>query len=111
MIFPGRKFIGGNVRITARIYNEADSSIDPTSLVFTIKDSRGDSTSYTYDSGDDVAKETVGNYYIDFTPSYSGRHYWRWVATGLGYALAREGSFVVDRSPHFDDEPMDYRTP
>lgn len=108
MIFPGRKFIGGNVRITARIYTDADANIDPTTLVFTIKDSRGDTTTYTYGTDADVANESTGLYYIDYTPAYSGRHFWRWKATGSGYSLAREGTFVVDKSPHFDDEPTDY---
>lgn len=104
MIYPGKHYINGNVRITARVYADDDANLDPTSLIFKVKDPRGDTTTYTYGVGDTVSKETVGSYYIDLTPAYSGKWFWRWEATGSGFSLAKEGIFYVQKSAFFDDE-------
>lgn len=67
--------------------------IDPATVSLTILKPDGTSQSYTY-AGSTVAKDSTGNYHVDFAPTARGTYKYRWASTGTG-ASAKEGKFQV----------------
>lgn len=68
------------------------TKIDPSTVIFKLKDPDDLVTQFTYPTG--IDKSEVGVYYRDFQVTKSGRYYYRWEGSG-GNPSATESYFVV----------------
>lgn len=99
---PGRIYVESTVRIPVN-YQDADGAdADPTTVTFKLYSPSGDTTTYVYNTDAELQKGSVGDYFVDVTPTEAGRWFYRWISTGTNTASAIEGQFVVQASPFFD---------
>src|SRR5690606_14893202 len=99
---PGKIWPGTSLRRTVTFYDENGDLVDPDTVTFKLRPPCGPATSYVYDTDPEVGRSGVGAYYADFIPDKGGRWHWRWITTGAGTTIAKEGNFVVQRSPFVD---------
>lgn len=90
--------VGDEVRISVVITNEDDEEANPTVTTFKFTDPSGNTTTYTYGTDDELARDSTGNFHVDITPDEPGVWYYKWQGTGAVVA-AEEGSFNV-REPN-----------
>lgn len=108
MIAPGKIAPGQPVRLTSAYQDSVTGNpVDPSTVQFLIETPCGRMTTYTYATDAELVKASVGNYYIDVTPTEGGRWHFRWVSTGTG-AGATEGDFVVQTSRFVHPDYCDY---
>jgi len=88
---------GDLVRITGLLASAAGVLTDPTTLVATVTDPSGITTTYTYGSSAFPIRVSAGTYYVDITPTEPGHWAYRFQSTGTGQA-ADEGRFWVRAS-------------
>ena len=88
--------IGQKIRLYCTWTDKDGAEQDPTDLVVRILLPAGDETTEEYSPGN-ITKSDTGDYYIDFTITMGGRHYYRWEATGTVIGAA-ESYFEVDES-------------
>ena len=74
--------IGDLCRLITTFKDSAGTVTDPTGVTFSVKAPSGTVTTYVYGVDGQLGKTSTGVYYVDFTPAQSGRHIYRWVATG-----------------------------
>jgi hypothetical protein len=86
--------IGDLVRITGTLETADGTNVDPTALVCKVENASGTVTTYTYGVDPFPVKSAVGVYYVDYTPTVAGSHYYKFISTGTGQAVD-EGRFVV----------------
>lgn len=67
---------------------------DPTTVTFSITEPDGTQTTYVQGIDDEAVKDSTGVYYVDWTITQAGRHYWKWTGTGT-VITAEEESFTV----------------
>lgn len=104
MLAPGKIYPGTSVRITVNFEDEDGDPVDPTTVTFRTFDPCGGSTSYVYDTDDEVGRSAAGAYYADIVPEIAGRWTYRWQTTGTGTVFATEANdLIVQRSPFYDD--------
>lgn len=89
--------IGDKVRLTATFTNLAGTATDPSTVTFRMKLPGGTTTTYTYGSTAELVKSSTGVYYVDWTFSVAGSHYYRFAGTGT-VAAADEGVLTPRRS-------------
>lgn len=109
MLTPGRNNVNAPVRLSVNFQDENRTDTDPNTVTLKIVSPYGVPSSYVYGVDAAVIKSSVGDYYADVTPDSSGRWHYRWETTGTDKTTAIEGSFVVTRSPFFDDTEDAYR--
>ncbi len=109
MLTPGRNYVNTKVRVAVNFQDEDRVDTDPSTVTFKLHSPVGVTTSYVYGTDAALIKANVGDYYIDVTPNQSGRWVYRWESTGTDTAIAIEGSFVVQRSPFYEDVEDAYR--
>jgi len=85
--------IGDVVRCSCEIKDSNEVYIDPTTLVFNIKDPSGNITSYTYGVDVAVIKSAVGRYYLDVTTDEAGQ--WHYSYQSTTPSAWGEGTFQV----------------
>ena len=85
---------GDLVRCAAAFTNTAGTAIDPTAVLFKVKDPSGNITTYTYLTDAELVKDSTGNYHVDVDADEVGTWYYRYYSTGTGQA-AGEGTFDV----------------
>ena len=88
---------GDQVRITTTFANSSGVDTDPTGVTFSLKTPDGIVTMYVYGTNSELAKVSTGVYYVDVTPTISGRHIFRWAATG-DLVTAESGEFYARRN-------------
>lgn len=104
MLVPGIINQGTTIRIPVTFQNDADEDIDPGTVTFKLySHENGDTTTYVYGTDEELQKTSTGDFHVDVTPAYAGRYTYRWETTGVDQNLATEGTFVVRKSPFFDD--------
>jgi hypothetical protein len=86
--------IGDLVRITGTLETADGTNVDPTTLVCKVENAAGTVTTYTYGVDAFPVRTEAGVYYVDYTPTVPGSHYYKFTSTGTGQA-ADEGRFVV----------------
>lgn len=86
--------IGDITRLTVTFKNLAGTVVDPTTVKIQIKLPTDAFLEYTYLTGIEVIKDSVGTYHIDFLITQGGLHYYKWTGTGAVYA-AEESQFFV----------------
>jgi hypothetical protein len=108
MLAPGKHYVNSPIRLTVNLIDDAGNDTDPTTVLIKILDPFGISTTYTYGTGSEVTKQSVGDYAADITPDSSGRWRFRWETTGGVIAL--EGDFLVQDSAFYpwDGNLTDY---
>ena len=89
--------IGDERRLQATIRNISDVLADPTGLTFEMTEPDGVTTTYVYLTDAQLVKSSTGVYYVDWPIDQSGRHYYKFTATGA-VAVAEETSFIVQVS-------------
>lgn len=110
MLTPGRHYVNTTVRVAVNFQDEDRVDVDPTTITFKVVGPTGETSSYVYLTDAELKKSSVGDYYIDVVPDQSGRWHYRWESTGTETAIAIEGSFVVQRSPFYEDNEDAYRS-
>lgn len=70
------------VRLSGAFRNLAGALADPTTITVKVRQEVGDVETFTY-AGAQVVREDVGLYYLDYTPTRSGRLYYRFIGTGI----------------------------
>lgn len=89
MTAPHSYDIGDRVKIDATFYDDAGVAVDPTTVTLGI--SYPDGTSEVVEKID-LLNEAAGYYSLERTVTMSGKHRYRWIATGPG-AGAEEGYY------------------
>lgn len=91
-------FVPGEVaRLTLAVINVAGAAVDPGALRLKIKPPSGTVTTYTYGTGNTIAKDSTGVYHADIALSSAGVWTWRWELDSPN-AGAAEGAVNVLRS-------------
>lgn len=92
--------VGQEVRLDATFDDLAGSPFDPDGVTFTIRPPEGasdgtDDTTYVYGTHDELVKDSVGRYHVEFTPDTAGRWSYWWTSTGDD-PDAEPGSILVE---------------
>ena len=82
------------VRVIAKIKDLDGVLADPTTLVFSIKEPDGTTTSYTWITDDEMVRVDTGDFYIEWDATQSGLHKYRWQASG-DVQVAFGGAFNI----------------
>ena len=88
--------LGAVIRLSANFKTNNVNS-DPTTVAVTIKTPLGEVTTLTYGVSNAVIRDSIGNYYYNYTPTLEGRYGFRWVGTGNNIG-ANETTFDVRES-------------
>lgn len=90
--------VGDKIRISGDFTDINDEDIDPTVTTFKFTDPSGNTTTYIYETDDELARDSLGHFHVDISIDEAGTWYYRWIGTGAVQA-AEEGHFTV-REPH-----------
>ena len=74
-----------------------DIATDPTVLTFRHKDPAGTLTAFIWGTDSELVRDSTGTFRVDLVLADSGRHHYRWEATGSAHG-AEEASFDVRTS-------------
>lgn len=88
--------VGDTARLSAK-FQVGGADADPTVVTCTIKVPTGVSTTYTYGADAELAKDSVGDYHVDWPCAVSGLHWYEFRGTNA-VASAGEGKFFVRES-------------
>lgn len=88
---------GDLVKCSGAFTDSDGNAIDPTAVVFKVKDPSGTVTTYTYGEDDELVRDSAGNYHVNVDADEMGLWYYRFESTGTGQA-ADEGYFRVSTS-------------
>lgn len=108
-LFPSRHPVGTTLTLSAQFVDEDYDDIDPTTVTFKLMSPNGSSSTYVFDTDEELFKDSVGDYSITISPDTSGRWHYRWEATGTNRTVAQEGTFIVQASPWYDGVQDAYR--
>jgi hypothetical protein len=89
--------MGDLVRCSASFATSAGTPMDPSAVLFQVRDAAGIATTYTYGTDAQLVRSATGNYYVDVNANRVGTWHYRFYSTGTGQA-ADEGSFRVKDS-------------
>lgn len=92
--------IGDVVRVDVEFRDTAGALVDPTTVVFKIKNPVGQTTTYTHGVDAQLVKDAVGKYHVDVEPAIQGVWTYRWEGSGANKG-AEEANFTV-RESEFD---------
>lgn len=88
---------GQLVSVRASFLDQDDAGVDPTGVVFRVRSPAGVTTSYVYETDEEVVRTGSGRYRIDVEAALPGLYFYRWEGTGVGQGVA-EGGFRVEAS-------------
>jgi hypothetical protein len=87
--------IGDLIKLEVRFINDAGDPAEPTTVKLTLLKPNGSYVFHDFaDVGTTIVAEGEGVYSLTITAQYSGKHNFRWEATGPG-AGSEEGYFWV----------------
>ena len=89
--------LGDLVRCTGTFTDENGDAHDPTTVLFSVKNPAGTTTTYTYGVDAALVKDSTGVYHVDVDASAVGWYYYRFYSTGSGQA-SEEEKFEVGAS-------------
>lgn len=89
--------VGQMVRITGTWKDNTGALIDPQTVAFSILLPDGSLVTKTYLTDNEVAKDSVGIYHMDYTIVQDGRHWYSALSTGSG-ASFEETAFHVKKT-------------
>ncbi len=89
--------IGDLVKVAGAFTDVDDQDVDPTTVTFKFTDPSGNTTTYIYETDDELVQDSKGHYHANVSIDEAGTWFYRWESTGTGQA-AEEGHFVVRRS-------------
>lgn len=92
--------IGDRIRLSVSFKPIDNSDIEPTGVVFKLKNPSGQNIQKTYGVDPELIKESKNNYYVDIDLDKAGTWYFRFAASGPLKA-ASEGSLSV-RASYFE---------
>ena len=86
--------IGDMFRLSANFVDSDNTSTDPNTVTFDMKEPNNTVTTYTFGVNAPLVKDSTGNYHVDWFIALSGIHAYNY--TGFGGAnAAEEASFIV----------------
>jgi hypothetical protein len=86
--------IGDMVRVSSNFVDTANTSTDPNTVVFKMKEPNNTVTTYTFGVNAQMVKESTGNYHVDWLVGASGFHVYNYRGNGVANA-AEEASFMA----------------
>lgn len=89
--------LGAVARCSLSVRTDDGDPVDPESLAYYMLEPDGTLTTYVYGSDPQIARESMGEYHVDWPTEQAGRHRYRWDGDGVN-AGADEESFRVQRS-------------
>lgn len=89
--------VGDLVRITGTLETADGTNVDPATLVCKVQDAAGAVTTFTYGTDAFPVRSEAGVFYVDYTPTGAGEHWYKFASTGTGQAV-EEGRFFVRAS-------------
>lgn len=96
--------IGDRVKLEATFADDDGSAVDPDAVHFGIRYPDGASTTYQYLVDGLLQRQELGFYSIELPVTMSGKHRYRWVATGPGGSV-EEGYFWANLNAMAGDVP------
>jgi len=88
--------VGDQARLTVDVKVD-DVLTDPTGLQIQVKDPDRVVVSFAFPGDSEVVNDAVGQFHFDFSVLSTGRHVYKWIATGAAVG-AEERSFIVKES-------------
>ena len=85
------------VRCTAQFKTTSGTLVDPTAVIFKLKNPAGTVTSFTYGVDADLVRDSLGKYHIDVAVDRVGIWHYRFEGTGTAKA-ASESKFSIKQS-------------
>lgn len=85
---------GDIVRLQTTITDITGAAADPGGLTFTMNAPDGTVTTYVYETAQEIVREALGIYYVDWPIALVGPHRYQFKATGTNASIA-ESSFIV----------------
>lgn len=85
---------GDVTRCSVTFKNLAGATVDPNTVTLKLKLPDNTILSSTYLVDDEVIKDSVGKYHLDYLISQGGIHYYKWEGSGAVFA-AEESQFFV----------------
>jgi len=85
---------GDEVRFSCTFKDLNGNAVDPTTVVFKIKDPSSNVTTYTYGTDSEVVKDSTGNYHVDYVVDESGTWSVRWEGSGNISAAGEQKIYV-----------------
>jgi len=73
------------------------AATDPTALTFRHKDPAGTLAAFVWGTDAELVRESTGTFHVDLIVAASGRHHYRWEATGSAHGV-EETTFDVRTS-------------
>jgi hypothetical protein len=86
--------IGDVVKIPLLAENTSGTDVDPGTLTLTIKAPGIAAVVYTYGVDSEIVRTAAGIFYLLYTTTTAGKHYYRWNGTGSN-AGTLQGHFYV----------------
>lgn len=105
---PGRAYIYTTVRLRVRLMDEDGEDVNPSTVLFKTCSPSGVETTYTFQTDDEILRESTGHYRADIVPDETGRWHYRWETTGTGTVITVESDFLVQASKFYDDVETGY---
>lgn len=99
MMTPGPNRINSTLRLNATFSGANGALFDPDSLVAKVFSPSGQITAKTYGTDTQPVRASLGQFYVDVTPTEAGRWYIRWQAIKGSDTIVLEDDFIVQVSP------------
>lgn len=87
--------ISTKIRLEVSIVAINGDLIDPTTLIFTMTSPDNNITTFIYPTNNEIVKESVGIYYIDWIINQIGFHKFNFQTTG-NVIVSKSASFIGD---------------
>ena len=104
MLTPGKYYVNTSIRLTMAFEDADGNDVDPTTVTFKTYDPLGVTTTYVYETDDELLRASEGHYTADIVPDSPGRWHFLWLTTGTGTTIAIEGDFLVQDSVFYDGD-------
>jgi hypothetical protein len=78
--------IGDLVRLTGTLETADGTNVDPEAIVCKVLAPSGTVATYTYGTDAYPVRSEAGVFYVDYTPTEAGEHWYRFTSTGTGQA-------------------------
>ena len=87
-------------RLSCAIRDKAGAPVDPTTLIFRLRDPGGVLTVYQYGRDAQLVRDDTGTFHVHWDITKPGAHYWRYEASP-NVEVAAESSFYYVRTSIF----------
>ncbi len=82
----------GDTRRLSAAFTVSAAATDPTTLTFKMREPDGVVTTRVWETDNELVRDSLGNFHVDWLIAKVGKHYYRWIGTGAA-AEADTGEF------------------